>query len=63
MAFAGSLADPHRVVYAKLIGVVILNWILLMQGWRTPQSSFWKAALTVRRFALDLALALPSTAQ
>jgi hypothetical protein len=58
--------DPWRILtelYAKLIGVVILNWIFLVEGWRTPQSSFWKAALTVRRFASHLALALPSIPQ
>ncbi|MFZ1177372.1 MAG: IS4 family transposase [Mycobacterium sp.] len=52
--------DPWRILtelYAKLISVVILNWILLMDGWRTPKSSFWKAALVVRRFATVLALA------
>ena len=52
--------DPWRILtelYAKLIGVVILNWIFLMEGWRTPNSSFWKAALVVRRFATLLAIA------
>lgn len=52
--------DPWRILtelYAKLISVVILNWILLMDGWRTPNSSFWKAALAVRRFATVLAIA------
>jgi hypothetical protein len=52
--------DPWRILtelYAKLISVVILSWVLLMDGWRTPKSSFWKAALVVRRFATLLAIA------
>ena len=52
--------DPWRILtelYAKLISLVILHWILLMEGWRTPHTSLWKAALTVRRFAPLLAFA------
>jgi hypothetical protein len=59
-------ADPWRILtelYAKLIGVVILHWIFLIDGWRTPQSSFWKAALTVRHFATVLAVTLPDRPQ
>jgi len=51
---------PWRILtelYAKLISVVILHWVLLMDGWRTPKSSFWKAMLVVRRFASFLAIA------
>jgi hypothetical protein len=58
--------DPWRILtelYAKLIGVVILNWILLLDGWRTPRSSLWKAVLTVRHFATVLAISLLDTAQ
>ena len=58
-------SDPWRILtelYAKLIGVVILNWILLMDGWRTPMSSFWKAALAVRHFATTLAIAMADPA-
>lgn len=53
--------DPWRILtelYAKLIGVVILNWIMLLDGWRTPKSSLWKAALTVRHLAPVLAISL-----
>jgi hypothetical protein len=52
--------DPWRILtelYAKLISVVILHWIFLMDGWRTPKSSFWKAARMVRHFATTLAIA------
>jgi hypothetical protein len=58
--------DPWRILtelYAKLIGVLILNWILLMEGWRTPHSSLWKAALTVRHLAAALAICLFDTAR
>jgi hypothetical protein len=58
--------DPWRILtelYAKLIGVVILHWIFLIDGWRTPQSSLWKAALTVRHFATLLAVTLPHRSQ
>lgn len=58
--------DPWRILtelYAKLIGVVIMHWIFQLDGWRSPLSSFWKAALAVRHFATALAIALPDPAQ
>jgi hypothetical protein len=53
---------PWRILtelYAKLINVVILHWTFLVSLWQYPDRSLWKAALTVRRFANVLALALP----
>jgi Transposase DDE domain len=53
---------PWRILtelYAKLINVVILHWTFLIQLWKFPDRSLWKAALIVRCFATDLALALP----
>lgn len=58
--------NPWRILtelYAKLIGVVIVNWFSLLDGWQLPLRSYWKAALTVRRFAPALLLALPNLDQ
>jgi hypothetical protein len=58
--------DPWRILtelYAKLIGVVILNWVLLLDGGPLSRRSLWKAALAVRHFAPALALALPDFVQ
>jgi len=53
--------NPWRILtelYAKLIGVVLLHWTFLVELWRCPDRSWWKAALSVRRFAVGLANAL-----
>jgi hypothetical protein len=46
-------------LYAKLLSVVIQQWILLTSVNRVSHPSFWKAALVVRQFATNLAIALP----
>jgi len=53
---------PWRILtelYAKLINVVIIHWTFLIRIWQSPTRSLWKAALTIQRFAMALALALP----
>jgi Transposase DDE domain len=53
---------PWRILtelYAKLITVVIVHWTFLIHLWQCPDRSLWKAALTIRRFANTLAIALP----
>jgi hypothetical protein len=52
--------DPWRIlceVYAKLIGVVIQHWVLLVGLWRFPDRSLPKAAHTVREWAAALTVA------
>ena len=45
-------------VYAKLIGLVLQHWILLIAGWDDPRRSLMKASAAVRAAAVALALAL-----
>jgi hypothetical protein len=42
-------------VYAKLLGMVVQHWILLISCWSYPDRSLAKASATVRRHALNLA--------
>ncbi len=54
-------ADPNRILtelYAKLLAVVVEQWILLTGIYACPHPSFWKAALVVRKFATALAWAV-----
>lgn len=56
--------DPWRILtelYAKLLGVVIHQWILLTAIGRVASPSLWKAARVVRQFAILLAVSLSST--
>ncbi|MEJ5200559.1 MAG: IS4/IS5 family transposase, partial [Anaerolineae bacterium] len=53
--------NPWRIlceIYAKLIGQVILHWMLLTQWHRFPDRSLYKAAKALQKLALPLALAL-----
>jgi len=52
---------PWRILcelYAKLIGMIIQHWSFLLSNWTFPNRSLVKAAATIRRHALNLALAL-----
>jgi hypothetical protein len=52
---------PWRVlceVYAKLIGMLIQHWVLLLGGWAYADRSLVKGAQTIRSYALLLANAL-----
>ena len=52
---------PWRILcelYAKLIGMIIQHWSFLMGNWRFPDRSLVKAAATVRRHAINLALSI-----
>ena len=42
-------------IYAKLIGVVIQHWLLLVGCWRFPDRSLFKAAQTIQKHAWHLA--------
>ena len=53
---------PLRIlceIYAKLLGMVVQHWLLLVGCWSHPNRSLVKASRTVRLYALSLALALP----
>jgi hypothetical protein len=55
--------NPWRILcelYAKLIGVVMLHWTCLTGLWERPNRSLFKAARAVQKYAIALALALPS---
>jgi hypothetical protein len=45
-------------IYAKLLGLVVQHWLLLIGCWDRPDRSLVKAAQTIQSFALPLALAL-----
>jgi DDE family transposase len=47
-------------IYAKLLGQLIQHWLVLLGCWDRPDRSLVRAAQTVRRFALSLALAMHS---
>lgn len=54
---------PLRILcelYAKLVAMVIQHWILLSGCWQYPDRSLHKAAQTVRKHAMHLAIALGS---
>lgn len=51
--------NPWRVLtelYAKLLGVLIQHWLILLGCWHCPYRSLTKAAQTIRKFAFALAL-------
>jgi hypothetical protein len=55
---------PWRILcetYAKLLGMVVQHWLLLVGCWSRADRSLVKASRTVRRYALPLAVALPDS--
>ncbi|HEX2520361.1 MAG TPA: hypothetical protein VHK04_12550, partial [Castellaniella sp.] len=53
--------NPWRIaceVFAKLLGLVVQHWVLLVGCWRSADRSLRKAAPLVRACALHLASAL-----
>jgi hypothetical protein len=50
-------------LYAKLLGALIQQWILLTAMNQISHPSFWKATLVVRQFATNLATVLPDFSQ
>lgn len=56
-------ANPYRMlaeVMAKLIGMVLQHWLVVLGCWHRPQRSYAKAAQVVRSFVVPIALALPN---
>ena len=57
-------AKPWRIlceIYAKLLGMVVQHWLLLVGCWSHEDRSLVKASRIVRRYALPLAVALPES--
>lgn len=53
--------NPWRIlceIYAKLIGLVISQWIFMVCTWRFPDRSLLKAAKTIQKFSPCLALSI-----
>lgn len=53
--------QPWRIlceVYAKLLAMIVVHWVLLVSCWQYPNRSLFKAAQTVQHHALALATAL-----
>ena len=50
-------------VYAKLLGLLIHNWLWLLSCWDNPNRSLMKAAQSVQKFAWSLALDFADTDQ
>ena len=54
-------AKPDLILcelYAKLIGMVVQHWLVLVGCWQAPDRSLPKAAQTVRQYATSLARAI-----
>ncbi len=52
---------PYRIlceVYAKLLGLLIQHWLLIVSGWASAKRSWFKAAKTIRQHVTTLLLAL-----
>lgn len=55
--------NPWRILcefYAKLLGLLVQHWVLIVTLWHIPNRSLTKAVHTLRRFALALACAFAS---
>ena len=53
-------ANPVRIlceVYAKLLALVLQQWMIVASGWGDPERSLFKAAQVVRSYAAELASA------
>lgn len=53
--------QPWRIlceVYAKLLGLLVQHWVLVVTCWQYPNRSLVKGAQTVQRYAMALAWAL-----
>ena len=53
--------NPWRIlceIYAKLIGLVLNQWIFIASLWQYPQRSLFRAAKTIQKFAVALAISL-----
>jgi hypothetical protein len=53
-----SAVERMAVFWAKLIGVLLQHWLLLMSTWSNPRRSHWKAAQIIRETIVSLTVAL-----
>jgi hypothetical protein len=53
-----SAQERMAVFWAKLIGVVLQHWLLLMSTWSEPRRSLAKAAQVIREWIPSLTQAL-----
>ena len=56
-------AQPWRQLcelYAKMLGLLVQHWLLVLSCWQFPDRSLTQAAQTIQRYATSLALALRS---
>jgi hypothetical protein len=57
----GSPVERMALFWAKLIGVVVQHWLLLMSTWSNPRRSHWKAAQVIRDTIVSMISALDDT--
>ena len=58
--------NPARIlceVYAKLLALVLQQWLIVASGWGDPERSLFKAAQVVRSYAAELASAFGDAEQ
>jgi hypothetical protein len=63
---AWRTGKPARIlceVYAKLLALVLQQWLIVASGWDDPERSLFKAAQVVRSYAAELASAFGDAAQ
>jgi len=49
-----SPVERMALFWAKLIGVILQHWLLLMSTWSNPRRSHWKAANVIREWIVPL---------
>lgn len=57
---------PYRIlceVYAKLLGLLLQHWLLVLTGWHQLNRSWFKAGQTIRQHSLRLGCALACVTQ
>jgi hypothetical protein len=47
-------------VYAKLLGMLLQHWMVILSGWKNEDRSIWQAGKVVQMMAPHLATALKS---
>jgi hypothetical protein len=53
--------NPWRIlgeIYAKLIGLVLNQWVFMASLWQYPERSLFRAAKSIQKFAVALAISL-----
>ncbi len=53
--------NPWRIlceIYAKLIGLVLNQWFFMVSLWHYPERSLFRAAKSIQKFAVSLAISL-----